>query len=291
MAASAPGDMDRPFAVLVRLDPSGPAVCNPRAPFLRADDVGVLRGDGVFERFLVSGGQPRHLEEHLARLERSARATALDIPAAHAWRAAVANAIEAWGGPPEWEMRLVCTRGPEIGGTTTSYLLGQELTAGLLRQRREGVAAVTIERHLASGLASDAPWLLLGAKTLSYALNMAAKRWAETSGADEAIFVGADANVWEAATSAVVAAFGRRLVSPPASVGILDSISVAKLFSAARAAGWEVVRANLSVADLFAADGLWLSSSLRFARVHTLDGKALAQAPARDELAALAGAA
>ena len=43
-----------------------------RRPFLRAADTGVLRGDGIFERFLVIGGQPRHLEDHLARMARSA---------------------------------------------------------------------------------------------------------------------------------------------------------------------------------------------------------------------------
>jgi 4-amino-4-deoxychorismate lyase len=86
----------------------------------------------------------------------------------------------------------------------------------------------------------------------------------------------------------VVAAFGRRLVSPSPSIGILDSISVARLFAAAAGAGWEVVRGDLPVGDLLAADGAWLSSSLRFARVHTLDGKQLPPAPAHRDLVELA---
>ena len=98
------------------------------------------------------------------------------------------------------------------------------------------------------------PWLLLGAKTLSYAVNMAAKRWAVSQGAEDAIFVGTDGVVWEGGTSAVVVAFGRSLVSPPPSVGILDSISVARLFAVAPGAGWEVARRNLVVDDLLAAD-------------------------------------
>src|ERR1700677_1233095 len=65
VAASPPRLKDQAVAVLVRLDPSGPVVVDPRAPYLRADDLGVLRGDGVFERFLVRAGQPRHLEDHL----------------------------------------------------------------------------------------------------------------------------------------------------------------------------------------------------------------------------------
>jgi len=274
--------------VLVRLVPGGPVLCDPRSPLLRGDDVGALRGDGVFERFLVDAGAPRHLEDHLARMARSAEMVELALPDPEVWEAAVCAGIRAWNGPAEWEMRMVCTRGPEEGGPPTAYLLGQQLTAGLLRQRRDGVAAVTIARGLPSGLAHEAPWLLLGAKTLSYAVNMAAKRWAESHGADDAIFVGADGEVWESGTSAVVAAFGRRLVSPPTSVGILDSISVARLFTAATGAGWDVSREGLDVDDLVDAEGLWLSSSLRFARVHTLNGKSLPDAVADAELVALA---
>jgi 4-amino-4-deoxychorismate lyase len=279
-----------PGAVLVRLGPAGPALCPPGSPLLRADDTGILRGDGIFERFLVNGGQPRHFEDHLVRLARSAQDVQLEAPGPAAWRAAVAAAIEAWQGEEEWSMRLVCTRGPEDGVAPCAYVLGQDLSSSIARQRQAGVAVVTLARGMPSGLGQEAPWLLLGAKTLSYAVNMAAKRWAESRGADDAIFVGSDGVIWEGATSAVVVSQGGRLVSPPASVGILDSISVARLFTSAEAAGWDVSRQDLTVHDLFEADGVWLSSSIRFCRVHTLDGKGLPDAPAHEELAALSAA-
>jgi 4-amino-4-deoxychorismate lyase len=288
VAASCPPSIDQPAAVLVRLGPGGPLVADPGAPFLAADDLGVLRGDGIFERFLVRAGQPRHLDDHLSRLARSAAMTELMAPGRADWEAAIGVALQAWSGPDEWAMRLVCTRGPEGGGPSTAYVLGQELNPAVMRQRRDGVAAITIERGLPSGLTVEAPWLLLGAKTLSYAVNMAVQRWAKSRGADEAILVGPEGEIWEAGTSAVVAAFDRRLVSPPASVGILDSISVAHLFRAAATAGWEPARESLRVDDLFAADGVWLVSSLRATRVHTLDSKSLPPALAHDELVALA---
>lgn len=275
--------------VLVVVGAEGPQLrSDPRAPFLRADDLGVLRGDGVFERFLVVAGRSQHLGQHLERLYRSARQVDLEVPGEQAWRAAVGTAIGAWQGSEEWEMRLVCTRGPEEGGLPSAYVLGQELAPGVREQRKGGIRAVTLERGFASSLGAGAPWLLLGAKTLSYAMNVASRRWARRLGSDEVIFIGTDGFVWESGTSSVVVALGRRLVSPPPSIGILDSISVAQLFAAAEAAGWETARDNLLVADLFAADGLWLCSSLRFARVHTLDGKALPAAAANDELARLA---
>ena len=180
------------------------------------------------------------------------------------------------------------TRGPEEGGPPTAYVLGQELGVKVFERRARWCVGPHSGRGLQGGLTDEAPWLLLGVKTLSYAVNMAAKRWAESRGADDAIFVGADGVIWEAASSAVITTRDGRLVSPPASLGILDSISVTRLFLAAEHAGWEVARDQVTMHDLFEADGVWLSSSLRFAHVHKVDGKALADAPNHEELAALA---
>ena len=281
--------VEKPTSVLARPATAGPELIGPRSPFLRADDLGVLRGDGIFERFLVRQGHPRHLDDHLLRLARSAQLVQLDVPPADEWRAAVSCAIDAWDGPVEWEMRLVCTRGPEEGGPPTAYVLGQQLTDRLLRQRQEGVSVVSVLRDLGGrpGV-PDAPWLLLGAKTLSYGVNMAAKRYALTRGADDAIFVSGMGGVFEGPTASVVVAFDRRLVSPPADIGILESISTAWLFRAAEKNGWAVARQELALDDLWGADGVWLCSSLNFARVHTLDGKVLGPAPGHQELAALA---
>jgi 4-amino-4-deoxychorismate lyase len=265
-----------------------PVVRDPAAPLLRADDVGALRGDGAFERFLVYRGRPRRFADHLARLARSGAMLGLALPPEAAWRAAVDLVVANWSGADEWEARLVATRGPESGGPTTAYVLGQPLAPSLLQQRQEGIAAITLDRGFASDLMGRAPWLLLGAKTLSYVVNMAAKREAEARGADDAIFLSTDGQVLEASTSAVVAAFGRRLVSPPDEVGILPSISLRHLLTDAGEAGWEAVREPLKVDDLKAADGVWATSSLRFVRIRSLDGDPLGPGEAHAELEALA---
>ena len=44
-------------------------------------DHGLLYGDGVFEGIRVYGGRPFLLDEHLERLEASARAIVLELPA------------------------------------------------------------------------------------------------------------------------------------------------------------------------------------------------------------------
>ncbi len=61
--------------VLVFLDGT-PA--DPDTAQIKVDDLGLLRGDGVFETILVVDGKPRELRPHLERLARSA--AMLDLP-------------------------------------------------------------------------------------------------------------------------------------------------------------------------------------------------------------------
>jgi hypothetical protein len=66
------------------------------------------------------------------------------------------------------------------------------------------VAAVTLDRGLPAEGAGDMPWLLAGAKTLSYAVNMAALRHAERLGAGDVIFVSSEGYLLEGPRSTVV---------------------------------------------------------------------------------------
>ena len=48
---------------------------------IRADDRGLLLGDGLYETLLVRDGRPQRLEAHLARLCRGAAVIGLPLPA------------------------------------------------------------------------------------------------------------------------------------------------------------------------------------------------------------------
>ena len=146
--------------------------------------------------------------------------------------------------------------------------------------RTDGVAAMTLARGLPADGAADMPWLLAGAKTLSYAVNMAALRHAERHGAGDVIFVSSDGHVLEGPRSTVVIATeidGRLgLLTPPPWYPILRGTTQQALFEVARNKGYDCDYRALKPADLFAAQGVWLVSSITLAaRVHTLDGKPL----------------
>lgn len=253
-------------------------LADPAAPVLRADDLGVLRGDGVFETVLVVDGAPLELDAHLARLARSARMLDLPEPDGAAWRACAAAVVGAWTGGREMVLKLVLTRGVEGTGVPTAFATGGRVPPTVLAQRRDGIAAVTLARGFAPGLAA-APWLLLGAKTLSYAVNTAALREAAARGADDVVFTAADGSVLEGPTSTVVVAHDRLLRTPPVESGVLPGTTQGALFRAAPSAGWATRAEPLTVDDLRSADGVWLASSVRLlTRVRTLDGAPLRSA-------------
>jgi 4-amino-4-deoxychorismate lyase len=256
-------------------------LADPEAPHIRVDDLGLLRGDGVFETILVVDGTPRELEPHLDRLARSAAMLELPAPDPDAWRRCVTAVVDAWRGGAEMALRLIYTRGPEAGGAPTGFAIGSPIAEKVLRNRETGVAAITLDRGYHPDVVASAPWLLLGAKSLSYAVNMAAIRHAEAQGAQEAIFLASDGSVLEGPTSTVVVADGNTLRTTPPSSGVLPGTTQGALFRAAEKAGWSTKVEPLRLSDLREADGLFLASSVRkITRVHTLDGAAVTHVPA-----------
>lgn len=262
--------------VLASLDGT---ILDPDAPLLRADDLGILRGDGVFETVLVVDGKPRELGPHLDRLARSAHMLELPEPDSAEWEHCAKAVIDAWDwqAHPEMALKLVYSRGPEFGEGTTAYGMGLEIGEAVVRRRREGVSALTLARGFDPAEAERSPWLLLGAKSLSYAVNMAAIRYAAANNADEVIFTASDGSVLEGPTANVVLANGRTLRTTPPAIGILPGTTQAALFRAAEKAGWKTVIEPIRAEELLTADGVWfLSSVRRVTQVRSIDGQPIA---------------
>ena len=296
--------------VLVFLDPVFPdgRLADASQPQLMATDQGATRGDGVFESMLAVGGTVRKLQAHLDRQGASARALDLEIPAQDAWRAAIARGVAEHrnqhpvpsAAEDELVVKLVVTRGPEGAETPTCWVQVSPVGALGRRQRETGIDVILLDRGYDSDVAERAPWLLLGAKTLSYATNMAALRYARKQGADDVIFTSSDGRVLEGPTSTVLLAHlessddgagatrtVRRLITPQLDSGILPGTSQGALFAAAKAAGWELGYGPLEPQDLVDADAVWLISSIRLlAPVNHIDGKEIGTPAIQKQLTA-----
>jgi 4-amino-4-deoxychorismate lyase len=253
---------------------NGGAVAVPAdQPVVPAFDQGLARGDGVFESILVTGGGTPHLAPHLARLARSAALLDLADPGEAVWRALVEAALADWPPTVEAACRLFLTRGLGDGEPPTALALVAAVPTDTLRQREEGISVVSLGLGVPADFRAAAPWLLGGAKTLSYAVNMAAQRHAHSVGADDVVLTSLEGWLLEGPTSSVLWAADGTLHTPPVETGILAGTTVDRLFERATEDGWPTKVTAGTVADLHAADAVWLLSGIRgAATVHTLDG-------------------
>lgn len=238
---------------------------DPSTPVLRADDLGVLRGESVFETVRIASGRPAFLEAHLTRLARSADRVDLVLPAG--WEDLALAACEGVG---DGVLRLVCTKG-STGTGGTGFAVVTPIPEETLRGRREGVRVITLTLGITAHQRAEAPWLLGGVKCTSYAVNMASLRHAHAEGADDAIWLSSDGQVLEAPTSTVVVLLDDELVTPPAEVGILAGTTLAAVGALS-----PVTSRPVSAAELARAQEVLLLSSVRgVAPVTALDGREL----------------
>jgi 4-amino-4-deoxychorismate lyase len=259
-------------------------------PILCADDLGPMRGDGVFETMHVRAGTTWLLDEHLARMARSAQLTQLSLPPSAALAELVATAVAAWPASDEGALRLVCTRGREDvpDGPATVFASVSAIPDLVLQARRDGIAVVTASLGTPAVTAvtpEASPWLLRGAKTLSYAINMASQRWAASTGADDVLWVSSDGYALEAPTSSLVWLVRGVLGTVPADpTGILPGITARYLLDHASSLGVDVAERMISLPELAGVDGAWFTSSVRgLAALRSLDGHPLPAMPEMTE--------
>lgn len=247
---------------------------DPAAPALTVGELSTQRGDGIFESIGVVDGHPQEVEAHLDRLAHSAQLCDLPAPHTDQWRAAVDMAASECG-PGEGVVKLILSRGIEHGPTPTAWATAAS-AADFTAVRRDGIRVVTLDRGYAIDAPARAPWLLLGAKTLSYAVNMAALREAHRRGADDAVFLSSDGFVLEAPTASLILRLGDRFVTPAPNGGILHGTTQLSLFEHLAARGFETGYDTIRVDELRGADAAWLVSSVRLAApVRELDGTAV----------------
>ena len=218
-------------------------------------DDGFLRGDGVFEVIRLYGGRPFALDDHLARMGRSAANLRLPIDL-DAVRADAETLLER-NDVADAALRLVVTR----GGHRLAIL--EELAP--------------LPATLALATIEYAPTRVLdGVKSLSYAANLLARRLAQEQGADEALLVTPHGRVLEGPTVTFVCSFdGASLVTPPLSEHILDSITRRRLLDVCDIREEVIAREDLArVCEAF------MASTLREVHpIRSIDGAALADAP------------
>jgi branched-chain amino acid aminotransferase len=228
-------------------------------------DRGFLFGDSVFEVLRTYGGKPFALEEHVARLRRSAERVFIQLPLDDdAMKGEIERAI-AEAGNDESYVRITVTRGsgplgldPDLASHPLRVILVEPVSPPPRGSYVDGVAVVTVSTKRAVDDTAAA-----GAKVSNYLANLLALREAKTRGAVEALVVDARGHVVEGASSNVFVAHGGRLVTPPESEGILPGITRAHVIGAAGELAIPVDLRVLTRDDLYGAEEVFITSSIR----------------------------
>ncbi len=226
-------------------------------------DHGLLYGDGIFEGIRSYNGRVFMLEEHVARLYRSAKAIALEIPMTQKEMAdAVVKTCKA-NTCMNGYIRLVVTRGVGTLGLNPFTCKKPEVIiiaagiqlypADLYKQGLKIVTVGTIRNHTES----VNPMI----KSLNYLNNILGKIEAINAGVPEAIMLNHAGYVAEATGDNIFAVYGKKLLTPPASSGALVGVTRNVVMTIARERGYTVEEPMMTRYDLYNADEVFLTGT------------------------------
>jgi branched-chain amino acid aminotransferase len=241
------------------------AIVAPEGAKVSVFDRGFLYGDAVFEVLRTYGGVPFALDEHLSRLRRSAERVYIELPVDDATlRGEVERAVAASGNDESY-VRIVVTRGtgplsldPDTAKNPLRVVLVERVAPPPREAYANGVGAVLVHTRRAVDDTAAA-----GAKVSNYLANLLAVREAKARGAHEALIVDAQGRVVEGASSNVFVVHGGKVATPPEAAGILAGITRARILSAAADLRVPLVERDLTVDDVFGADEVFITSSIR----------------------------
>lgn len=226
------------------------------APAISADDEGFLSGRGVFETLRLHGGVALCRTRHLARLARSAAIVGV-APQLAAVGAGIDAVTERYG-RADGRLRATVTAGGSV-----------VVSAGPLPPAAAAAAVMV------------SPWRrneagpLAGAKSTSYADNLAAQRHAQSLGFDEAVMLNTKGMLCEGTRSNIFVAIGSTIATPPLQSGCLGGIVRALAVEQGLA-----VERDLAPADLAVAGEAFFTSSLRIVQpISRVGARLLAPTP------------
>lgn len=228
-------------------------------------DRGFLYGDSVFEVTRTYNRVPYKLTEHLARMRRSADRLLISVPWGDAvFREEVDATFEASGYDDAY-IRIIVTRGggpisydPSSAINPLRVIIAAPLPLPPPEAYTEGVEVIQLR---ASRPTEDKR--AAGVKASNYLSNLLAMHEAKQKGGYEAILLGPNGQVLEGATSNVFVVNEGRVRTPRLETGILAGITRATVMQAAREAGIEMTEIVLFPRDLYDADEVFITSSIR----------------------------
>jgi branched-chain amino acid aminotransferase len=239
-------------------------------------DHGLLYGDGVFEGIRLYGGNVFRLDEHLERLENSAKAILLKLPLTRAELSEATCETCRVNGLKDAYIRLVVTRGvgdlglaPWLCSKPTIFIITSRISLYPKEHYDNGLAIVTVPtRRIGPGALPST------VKSLNYLNNILAKIEARQFGALEGIMLNDQGYVAECTADNIFILHKGTLITPPASQGALKGVTRGTIFDIAADLGVPIREADTTRYDIWCADECFLTGTgAEIIPVSRLDGR------------------
>ena len=245
-------------------------------------DHAVLYGDGIFEGIRFYNRRAFRLQQHLDRLNESARVVQLPLALDNEGLSnAINELIDAFDADDGY-LRLVVTRGegpmgldPAPCRNSNLFIIAAQLTYVRPEKRAQGIRAV-----IAATRRLPVDGLDPRVKSLNYLNHILARMEANYANAQEAILLNASGHVTEGTADNVFIVKNGVLATPPVTDGALDGITRRVIIELAQEMKIEFKEKTLSPYDLYTADECFLTGTgAELIPVRELDGRELKQCP------------
>jgi branched-chain amino acid aminotransferase len=238
----------------------------------------VQGGDGVWEGLRLYDGAIFGLDEHLARLRRSAAALAfLDVPPRESIVQAIRATLEANDMRDGVHIRLTLTRGVKVTSGMDPRLNTSGCTLLVLAEHKAPVYDTGGLRLATAATRRPAPEVLDPKIHHNNLLNsILAKIEANAAGADDALMLDGRGFVAETNATNLFLVVDGALATPRA-VACPEGITRATVLRLCEANGIEAAERDLSLADFWTADEVFCTGTMgEIAGVTSIDGRPIA---------------
>lgn len=228
-------------------------------------DRGFLYGDSIYEVTLTYDKKPSFMDEHLDRLEHSANSLMMKLQfSRERIKEEIQKCIDAVDSKRLY-IRLIITRGcgaigldPNLADEQNFIILCKDLPNYPVEWYENGVDLVVADVRRNPKKAIDP-----SIKSGNYLNNVMAMAQAQQKGAYDAVMLNFHGQVTEATTSNIWLVKNKVLMTPPITSGLLGGITRKALLSIAEEQNMAFEEVNFTVAELKAADEVFLSSSTK----------------------------
>lgn len=242
-------------------------------------DHGLLYGDGIFEGIRLYQSNCFRLDDHLERLEYSAKAILLNLPWSREEVSAAVCETCRKNGLTDGYIRLIITRGVGSLGLSPKSCTNPQMIviADQIKLYPDEYYSQGLKLMTAPSRRINPAALPPMVKSLNYLNNILAKIEAVNHGYEEALMLNDQGFVAECTGDNIFIVHRGKLFTPHSSSGALVGITRQVVIDIAHELGYELVESNLTRYDLWNADECFLTgTAAEIIPVVEIDGRKIA---------------